>query len=124
MRHVSKFLLLGVLSLVQPSIAVGQANRDLDCPGPGCPSSWFSIQNESGESIRSVQVVGVGASGWGSDLLGSFFLPDGQSATFEYSRNQGYCRFDIRVILESGREVVMKGENLCEVTKIVIDGPP
>lgn len=79
---------------------------------------WVHVHNQGQSAIWSVQMSHVDQNSWGRDLLGSYVVPAGSYATVEPDRHQGYCRFDVKIVYESGREVDLWGVNLCEIVSI------
>ncbi|WP_193143422.1 hypothetical protein [Meridianimarinicoccus sp. MJW13] len=79
---------------------------------------WVRIHNSGNASIWSVQMTHVDDGGWGRDLLENYVIPVGSTATLEPDRHQGYCKFDVRIIYNGGREVELRGVNLCTARDI------
>lgn len=79
---------------------------------------WIDIVNTSGAAVYSVYMTHVDQTSWGRDLLGNHVVPAGDVMRIEPDLHQGYCRFDIRVVYESGYEEIFPGVNLCEATRL------
>ena len=57
----------------------------------------FKLRNKTGYQIDEVYVAPHSSSKWGSDLMGSDALADGQTLNVTFPHGNGACRFDIRV---------------------------
>lgn len=83
---------------------------------------WVWIANEGREAIYYVHITHVDDTSWGRDLLGRDVIMVGDSLMVEPRRHQGYCRFDVKIVYASGREVIRENVNLCEAYRIEVDG--
>ena len=71
------------------------------------------LTNETREPIVEIYVSDVGAGNWQADLLGSDFLPPGNSVFVEIDDRNGRCRVDVKTVLDDGSNRVDRGVNVC-----------
>lgn len=84
---------------------------------------WVYINNVSDEfAIEAVYVSHVDDNYWGPNLIAGYDLLPGDYTEVEPIVDQGYCRFDVLLVLDDGYEQVLQGVNLCEATDIYTDG--
>ncbi|MDA1184491.1 MAG: argininosuccinate lyase [Acidobacteria bacterium] len=87
----------------------------------------FTLVNKTGFIIEELYVSPSEEDTWGADVLGRDVLPDGDTATINFSRRETACMWDIRTIDEDGDEVVWTEINLCRAVRISLfydaDGP-
>jgi hypothetical protein len=81
---------------------------------------WLDVVNEGYGNVWSVQITEIDDGTWGPDLLGQYVIPAGYEMRVDPVDPDGYCRFDIRVVYESGHEVVVWDQNLCEMTTLFV----
>jgi|GEM_PF-3547170 len=78
----------------------------------------FRIANRSGEPATALHVVRGGAADWGANLLRG---PLGPGAPFALRAPEGAgCHFDIRLVLQSGRESVRRGVDVCRERTVAV----
>lgn len=83
---------------------------------------WVYINNVGDEfAISEVHVSHVDNPYWGPNLL-SYQVSPGDYAEVEPIVDDGYCRFDVLLVMDDGYEMVLEGVNLCEATDIYTDG--
>lgn len=64
------------------------------------------IVNRSGMTIMEVYTSPMGVERWGDDLLHVRVVPDGGTGLLPLSGEEAVCRYDLRLVLEDGREVL------------------
>jgi hypothetical protein len=82
---------------------------------------WVDIVNWGNSAIYSVEISNVDDPNYGRDLLGNYMIRPGDELRVEPDFPNGYCRFDMRITFETGRQVMLWGVNLCEATAIYAD---
>jgi hypothetical protein len=80
----------------------------------------IEIHNRTGVTIREVYSTNVGRDDWGADLLGAEVIPPGRMMMITVEDNTGYCRYDFKAVLETGRQVQVRGLNVCEALEWVV----
>jgi len=71
-----------------------------------------NIYNDSGQDVLEFYATSAGSNGWGRDRLGSGVIPHGYNQTFPV-RDGSSCRFDTKVVMANGRELVQWNWDLC-----------
>jgi len=71
------------------------------------------IVNETGRVIYAFHATNTGVRTWGRDLLGSSVIPPGQSWTFNFDDNSGYCMFDFKAVLDTGQAIERYKVDVC-----------
>ncbi len=110
------FLLLLALLLVHPA----------DAQAP--PSEPVRIVNRTGQPATALHAVRSGRTDWGSNLLNRGPLPSGSFFNLRTNPDAG-CRFDMRLVLQDGRESVLRDQDICatprvELTEAAAAAPP
>lgn len=78
----------------------------------------FRIANRASEAATALHIVRSGAAGWGANILRG---PIGSGGVFALRAPEGAgCNFDIRVVLQSGRESVRRGVNVCQERTVAV----
>ncbi len=78
----------------------------------------FTINNNTGHTVMTLNVSPSNEDQWGPDILGSEVLPNGQSAQVSFERGQDQCQWDIRATYDDGDTTNVRGVNLCEVATV------
>lgn len=97
--HPARFLLAGLLALATPVVAQTQ-------PEP------FRIVNATGAPAVALHAVRTGRPDWGGNLLNRGALAADAGFSLRPSAAAG-CRFDLRLVLEDGREAVLRNQDIC-----------
>lgn len=72
----------------------------------------FRIANRAGEAATALHIVRSGTAEWGGNILRG---PLGSGELFALRAPEGAgCSFDIRLVLQSGRESVRRGVDVCQ----------
>ena len=78
----------------------------------------FTITNNTGQTIMTLNVSPSNEAAWGPDLLGDGVLPNGGQAEISFDNEEERCAWDIRVTYENGGTGDWRGINLCETTEV------
>jgi hypothetical protein len=78
----------------------------------------FTIHNNTGHVIVTLNVSPNASNEWGPDILGRDVLANGESAEVSFDRSEDHCRWDIRVTYDDGTENDERNINLCETTDV------
>jgi hypothetical protein len=98
MRPIS-CLLFGLAVLAAPALAQ-------------TPPEPFRIVNATGSPAAALHAVRSGRPDWGNNLLNRG--PLGADAGFSLRPTEAAgCRFDLRLVLEDGREAVLRNQDIC-----------
>lgn len=83
------------------------------------------VMNAGPVSATGLFLAPIGTTGWGANLLGGMILPPGGLMSVQLGDGGG-CRFDLRLVLRDGREVLRRDADLCteRVVAMVPDPAP
>lgn len=76
------------------------------------------IVNFTGLTMMEFYASNVRTDSWEEDIFGSGVLYSGNSVVVNIDDGRGYCRFDMKGVLENGAEVVYYDVNVCEVSRV------
>lgn len=98
--------------MLQHAVVAAALALVLGAGGALAQNEPFRIANRAGEPAAALHVVRHGAADWGANVLRG---PLGPGAPFALRAPEGAgCRFDIRLVLQSGRESVRRDVNVCQ----------
>lgn len=80
----------------------------------------FTLVNNTGRTLMTLNVSANDTDEWGPDILGSETVANGASGTVQFARGQDQCLWDIRATFEDGQTGDWRGVNLCETTTITL----
>ena len=86
----------------------------------GAAQQDFSVVNNTGHVVMTLNVSPSNENEWGPDILGTDTLANGQTAEVSFERGQDQCQWDIRVTYDDGDTGDMRGVNLCEVATVTL----
>jgi hypothetical protein len=81
----------------------------------------FTVVNNSGHTVMTLNVSPSNEDSWGPDILGADTVANGQTAEVTFERGQSQCLWDIRVTYDDGDSNDMRGVNLCEVATVTLN---
>jgi hypothetical protein len=84
-------------------------------PPPRGGDRLVSFTNKTREAIVELHVSAVGSEDWQGDLLGTEFLPPGDSMLVDIADRAGTCRVDVKFVFDDGSERVNRGVDVCRV---------
>ncbi|NKE48069.1 hypothetical protein HB662_25045 [Roseomonas frigidaquae] len=97
-----------VAACLSPAAAQAQGRQD------------FSMINRSGYQIDQIYVGPSSSPNWGSDLLGSNVLRNGQTFNVTFPNRSPECLWDIKVVYNDGDQSELRQANLCRISRITI----
>jgi serine protease Do len=80
------------------------------------------ILNQTELSAHSFFAVQTGRQDWGSNLLTRGPLQPGAELRLHPAQNTG-CRFDLRMVLSDGREIINRGMDICAEKVVTMQAP-
>jgi S1-C subfamily serine protease len=80
------------------------------------------ILNQTELSAHSLFAVQTGRQDWGSNLLTRGPLQPGAELRLRPAQNTG-CRFDLRMVLSDGREIINRGMDICAEKVVTMQSP-
>ena|SRR5271165_1631559 len=82
--------------------------------GPACGGErHILLTNNTREPIVEIYVSDTGAGNWQIDLLGSDFLPPGETVLVDIDDRNDRCRVDFKTVLDDGTELIDRGVDVC-----------
>ena len=89
-------------------------------PAAGQARQNFSVVNNSGHTIMTLNVSPSNEDSWGPDILGRDTLANGETAEITFERGETQCSWDIRVTYDDNDTNDMRGVNLCETATVTL----
>ena len=80
----------------------------------------FTVVNQTGFVVVSINVSPSAEPNWGPDILGREVLANGETAQVSFDRAENICLWDIRVTYDDGDTGDFRQVNLCEVTTVTL----
>ena len=80
----------------------------------------FTIVNNTGQAIMTLNVSPTESDEWGPDILGVDILANGERAEISFERGEDRCEWDIRVTYEDGDTGDWRGIDLCETATVTL----
>jgi serine protease Do len=99
-----------ILPILLVSLAVPAGAQ---APGP----DPVRIANRTGVAATELHAVRSGRGDWGSNLLNRGPLPNGSAFSLRTNPDAG-CRFDFRLVLQDGRESVLRDQDICAEKRV------
>ncbi|HYI47316.1 MAG TPA: hypothetical protein VEX35_02525 [Allosphingosinicella sp.] len=100
-------------------IALAFIFSSLASPALAAPQD-FTIVNNSGHTVMTLNVSPTAEDEWGPDILGSEVLANGESAEVTFDRGADHCHYDVRATYDDGDTGDWRNINLCETTTITL----
>ena len=80
----------------------------------------FTLTNNTGHVLTTLNVSASNDNAWGPDILGRDVLANGESAEITFPRAETACMWDIRATYDDGGTSDNRGVNLCETTTVTM----
>jgi hypothetical protein len=80
----------------------------------------FTIVNNTGHTVVTLNVSPSNENSWGPDILGRDTLANGETAQITFPRNTSQCAWDIKAVYDDGTDTDMRNVNLCEVATVTL----
>ena len=80
----------------------------------------FSVVNNTGHTVVTLNVSPNNQDNWGPDILGRDTLANGETAQITFPRNTSECNWDIKATYDDGTNTDMRNVNLCEVATVTL----
>jgi hypothetical protein len=104
--YMRTFSILGAVVAAAMATAAWAAQQD------------FTIVNNTGQTILTLNVSPSDEAAWGPDILGVDVLAAGERAEISFDNAEERCEWDIRVTYEDGDTGAWGGINLCETVTV------
>ena len=80
----------------------------------------FTIQNNTGHTVVTLNVSPNNQDSWGPDILGRDTLANGESAQITFPRTETQCAWDIKATYDAGGTTDMRNVDLCTVATVTL----
>jgi len=80
----------------------------------------FSITNNTGHTVVTLNVSPTNQDSWGPDILGRDTLGNGESAQITFPRTETQCAWDIKATYDDGGTTDMRNVDLCTVATVTL----
>ena len=80
----------------------------------------LTVENLSGQALHYLYAAPVNSSAWEEDILGDEVIAVGHSLQVDLDVGTGVCRYDLKAVMENGRQVNRYGIDICTVSKWTI----
>jgi hypothetical protein len=80
----------------------------------------FTIVNNTGQAVMTLNVSANNSNEWGEDILGRDVLANGEQAQITFPHAESQCNWDIRVTSQGGGTGDWRNINLCETATITL----
>jgi len=80
----------------------------------------FTLVNNTGRTLMTLNVSPNDQNEWGPDILGSATVPNGGSGQVAFARGQEQCLWDLRATFDDGETGDWRGVNLCETATVTL----
>jgi hypothetical protein len=96
------------------------AGGDTGAAPAGGAQQNFTIQNNTGHTVVTLNVSASNENSWGPDILGRDTLANGESAAITFPHGETQCNFDIKATYDDGGTTDARGVNLCQVATVTL----
>lgn len=100
--------------------AAGAEGGEAAAPAAGQANQNFTVVNNTGHIVMTLNVSPSAENAWGPDILGSNVLANGQSGQVTFPRGEEQCSWDIRATYDDGDTTDVRGVNLCQVATVTL----
>jgi hypothetical protein len=100
--------------------AEGEGEGEAAAPAAGQANQNFTVVNNTGHTVMTLNVSPSNENSWGPDILGSNVLANGQSGQVTFPRGEEQCSWDIRATYDDGDTTDVRGVNLCQVATVTL----
>ena len=103
-----------------PAAPAGNAAGGEESAAPATGQQNFTLVNNTGHTVVTLNVSPSTQNEWGPDILGRDTLANGESAAITFPHGETQCNFDIRATYDDGDTTDMRGVNLCSVATVTL----
>lgn len=86
----------------------------------GAARQNFTVVNNTGHVVVTLNVSPSSETRWGPDILGRDVLGNGESADITFDRDESICLWDVRATYDDGDTTDMRQVNLCQVGTVTL----
>lgn len=107
-------VLAWLLPALVPSAAQSQSQGQSQS---GAQEAPVRIVNRTGQPATALHAVRSGRTDWGGNLLNRGPLPNNAAFALRPNADAG-CRFDVRLVLQDGREALARDQDICATPRV------
>jgi hypothetical protein len=96
------------------------AGGDTGAAPAGGAQQNFTIVNNTGHTVVTLNVSPSSENSWGPDILGRDTLANGESASITFPHSETACNFDIKATYDDNDTTDARGVNLCQVATVTL----
>jgi hypothetical protein len=100
--------------------APGNAAAGEEGAAPPAGQQNFTLTNNTGHTVVTLNVSASNENSWGEDILGRDTLANGESASITFPHGETQCNFDIRATYDDGGTTDARGVNLCTISTVTL----
>jgi hypothetical protein len=89
-------------------------------PAEGRAQQDFTLVNNTGHPVISLNVSPASEDSWGADVLHGDTLASGESAQITFPRNTIPCEWDIKATYDDGNNTELRNVDLCTVATVTL----
>ena len=103
-----------------PAEPAGNAAGGGEAAAPAAGQQNFTLVNNTGHTVVTLNVSASNENSWGEDILGRDTLATGEQASITFPHGETECNFDIRATYDDGDTTDARGVNLCTTTTVTL----
>ena len=103
-----------------PAAPGNAAGGETAAPAGDQTNQNFTLTNNTGHVVTTLNVSPSNSDQWGEDILGRDVLANGESAQITFPRAETQCSWDIKATYDDGDTTDARGVNLCETTTVTL----
>jgi len=103
-----------------PAAPAGNAAGGESGAPAGQAQQNFTITNNTGHTVTTLNVSPTNENSWGPDILGRDVLANGESAQITFERGETQCAWDIKATYDDGGTTDMRNVDLCTVATVTL----
>jgi hypothetical protein len=103
-----------------PAAPAGNAAGGEEGAAPAAGQQNFTLVNNTGHTVVTLNVSASNENSWGEDILGRDTLANGESAAITFPHGETQCNFDIRATYDDGDTTDARGVNLCTTATVTL----
>jgi hypothetical protein len=100
--------------------AAGAEGGEAAAPAAGQAQQNFTVVNNTGHTVMTLNVSPSNENSWGPDILGSDVLANGATAQVTFPRGEEQCSWDIKATYDDGDTTDARGVDLCHIATVTL----
>jgi hypothetical protein len=96
------------------------AGEEGAAPAAAGPNQNFTLVNNTGHTVVTLNISASNENSWGEDILGRDMLANGESAQITFPHGETECNFDIKATYDDNTTTDARGVTLCTLTTVTL----